>query len=235
MQAWTILKAVHWQRDGKTAHAWTALGSKHGFTGKQEPSPPGVHHARQVHSTRIATAAEATTSGEASRRIEADGILTLTPGTRIAIKTADCLPILLWVPGLAAAAVHAGWRGLTSGIIGEAVQAMTMTGIKPAQILAVIGPAISQEAFEVGSEVIDSLHHGACGLTPVQAALCTAKGKGDRWHLDLAVAGVLSLCNAELDPVQISVLQTCTYKTPEWHSYRRDGKGHGSNWSWLEL
>ncbi len=235
MQAWATLNAVQWQRGGVAADAWKKLGAKHGFTGKHEPTPPALHHARQVHGTRIVVAPEAATGGETSRRVEADGLLTLTPGTRLAVKTADCLPLLLLVPGRAAAAIHAGWRGLTSGIIGEAVLALTELGIDATDIHAVVGPAISRGAFEVGIEVVESLHHGACGLTPVQAALCISKGMADRWHVDLPVAAVLSLANANVDLTKVSVIQTCTFATPQWHSFRRDGKVHGSNWSWVEL
>ena len=81
----------------------------------------------------------------------ADAIVSRRPGELCAIRTADCLPILLCSrDGLEIAAVHAGWRGLAAGVVEATIGAMTH---EPGELLAWIGPAISQPAFEVGHEV----------------------------------------------------------------------------------
>ena len=65
--------------------------------------------------------------------------------------TADCLPVLFCdQDGMRVAAAHAGWRGLAGGVLESAVNAM---GVAPDRVLAWLGPAIEQEAFEVGNEV----------------------------------------------------------------------------------
>lgn len=207
----------------------------HGFFGRGDLAPDR-HHLRQVHGTKIVLAEDGTTGRGATRRVEADAIYTSTPGTTIGVKTADCLPVLFVDAGRRTAlAVHAGWRGLTAGILGHAVAALAEQGIKPADWTAVIGPAIARESYEVGSEVIEALVTGGLALSPPQVGLATSKGKQDRWQLDTAVAGVFALCNAGLLPENVTVIQADTFRSDEWHSYRREGKGAPSNWSWVTL
>ncbi len=104
---------------------------------------------RQVHSARVETIREPV---EASA-IEADAIVTATPGLALAILTADCTPILLADPetGILGAA-HAGWRGAVDGIIGNVVSAMERLGADPARILAAYGPTIHAPNYEVGDK-----------------------------------------------------------------------------------
>mgnify|MGYP003677763325 CR=1 FL=1 len=80
-----------------------------------------------------------------------DAVFTQQAMQVCAVMTADCLPILLCdKQGTRVAAVHAGWRGLADGIIENSVQQMNVSG---ANLLAWLGPAISQQCFEVGKEV----------------------------------------------------------------------------------
>jgi polyphenol oxidase len=82
---------------------------------------------------------------------EADGALASAPGAVRVVMTADCLPVLMCDDrGTRVAAVHAGWRGLVSGILDRAVECMR---IPPARLLVWLGPAIGPDAFEVGPEV----------------------------------------------------------------------------------
>ena len=83
-----------------------------------------------------------------------DGLVTTTPGLLLAIATADCAAVLLADPAnRVAAACHAGWRGATADIAADTVATMTDCGADPDRIRAHVGPTISVEAFEVGSEV----------------------------------------------------------------------------------
>ena len=86
---------------------------------------------------------------------EADAIVTATPGLAIGMLTADCAPVLL-CDGEARVigAAHAGWRGALAGVIEATVKAMRELGAKPERITAVIGPAISQKAYEVGADLV---------------------------------------------------------------------------------
>jgi len=230
-----VLRRVVWTGPCRTALSLTRLGVEHGFYGVGEPPPP-AHYGRQVHGTRIVEATAKNTAPESDARTEADGLFTTTRGVCVAVKTADCLPILLVDEARRVAlAVHAGWRGLTAGILGEAGLMLTARGIAAASLQAVIGPAIGRERFEVGDDVVWALHATTLGLTPTEAAFCTAKGLADRWHVDLATAAVFALVHAGLAPEHITVIQTCTYTDRRWNSFRRDGRGQGSNWSWVRL
>ncbi|MFV2033413.1 MAG: peptidoglycan editing factor PgeF, partial [Gammaproteobacteria bacterium] len=99
---------------------------------------------KQTHSTDVVQL-------DCDNNRTADAAISGRPDTIAVVMVADCLPILLCNrAGTEVAAVHAGWRGLVDGVVQAAVQQMEST---PDELLAWIGPAISQPAFEVGEEV----------------------------------------------------------------------------------
>lgn len=146
---------------------------------------------------------------------EADAAITRKPGVVCAVLTADCLPVIFSsTDGTELAVAHAGWRGLAGSVLESTVQAMTTD---PADLLAWLGPAISQSAFEVGGEVRQQfLAHDAT------AADCFAANERGRWQADL-----YGLARMRLDSVgieRISGGEHCTYSEPgRFFSYRRDG------------
>jgi YfiH family protein len=102
----------------------------------------------QVQSNRVIT------SSEWQEGTQADAIISLQPSHVCSIMTADCLPVLLSNRrGTAVAAIHAGWRGLASGIIEQTVSQFHE---KPSDIIAWLGPAIGPEQFEVGHDVYNA-------------------------------------------------------------------------------
>lgn len=109
-----------------------------------QPLPSAPCWLQQTHSTTVVTL-------ESEKNREADGAITRQADTIAVVMTADCLPILLCNrSGTEVAAVHAGWRGLLDGIVQIAIAKMQ----SPAnELMAWIGPAISQSKFEVGDEV----------------------------------------------------------------------------------
>jgi YfiH family protein len=99
---------------------------------------------QQTHSTTVVTL-------ESDQNREADGAITRQADTVAVVMTADCLPILLCNrSGTEVAAVHAGWRGLLDGIVETTIEKMQSP---TSELMAWIGPAISQPKFEVGDEV----------------------------------------------------------------------------------
>lgn len=81
----------------------------------------------------------------------ADAAVTGTPGTVAVVLTADCMPLFLCdSSGRRIGLAHAGWRGMSAGVIENAIAALDCA---PAEVLAWMGPAIGPEAFEVGGEV----------------------------------------------------------------------------------
>lgn len=228
-----ILSRISWSPVSASSRLLTARGIAHGFVGRGKP-PPVTHYAKQVHGISV-IAAGASTAPDTPTRAAGDAVLTTERRQRVAVKTSDCVPLLICDPDHAvAAAVHAGWRGLTAGIIAQAVAALRRAGGQ--NLTGIVGPTIGRERYEVGKEVIDALRSTSSGLTPIGAALCTSKGRSDKWHADLAPAAALALAAAGLPPEAIEVVQTCTYTDQTlWHSARREGPGFGSNWSWIEL
>ncbi len=129
---------LRWPTDHEIAVVFGALGARTAML-------------RQEHSNNFVLADRAW-SGD---RPEADAVLTDRPGVLVGVRTADCLPVLLMDPvRRAVAAVHAGWRGVASGVLPNALRGMEHAyGSRPAGIEAAIGPGIGVCCFEVGDEV----------------------------------------------------------------------------------
>jgi len=85
-----------------------------------------------------------------------DALVTALKDFAIGVRTADCIPVLLYDPNRrVVAAVHAGWRGAVAGLAGMAVETMHMVfGSDPLQIVAKIGPGIGPQSFQVGEDVV---------------------------------------------------------------------------------
>ncbi|MBI4178387.1 peptidoglycan editing factor PgeF [bacterium] len=116
----------------------------------------------QVHGDRVRRVGGGSAGGILAAT---DGCVTTQPELVLCIRTADCLPILLFdARGRAVAAVHAGWRGLLAGILGKAVTSICRAArCGPKHIRAVIGPCIHVSCYEVGEEVRRSFaaRHGS--------------------------------------------------------------------------
>lgn len=166
---------------------------------------------RQVHGTRVAVE-------PAHDEPEADAAISRTPGVVLAIQTADCLPVLFCADdGSEIAAAHAGWRGLSAGVLENTLHAMRTPR---AGIIAWLGPAIAAKSYEVGDEVRAAfLAHD-----PAAARAFTATRPG-HWLCDLyelarrrlRAAGVTRIFGGGMD----------TFTNPRLHSYRRDGANSG--------
>lgn len=105
----------------------------------------------QVHGNNVINS----TRENSTKREEADGQITTETDLALAISTADCVPILLSTrDGEIIAALHAGWRSAKAGIISKASAMIRSQSNK--DILAIIGPSISQESYEVDAEYLES-------------------------------------------------------------------------------
>lgn len=137
--------------------------------------PDGVVYLKQVHGARVVPIDDVR---DAHRPVEADAVTGTRPGDLCAVRTADCLPILFCDrAGSRIAAAHGGWRGVLAGVIENTIEALRAA---PADLLVWLGPAISQEAFEVGDEVRDAF----LVADPGDAALFLPNERG-RWQADL--------------------------------------------------
>ncbi|SFR41434.1 peptidoglycan editing factor PgeF [Litoreibacter janthinus] len=146
---------------------------------------------------------------------KADGMVSATQGVALGILTADCQPVLFAdaEAGVIGAA-HAGWGGAIGGVLENTVDAMVGLGATRESIVAVIGPCISQAAYEVGPEFFDRFYDD-----DTENARFFANGQGDRMLFDLPAYGLHRLRSAG---VQAEWTRHCTYADPaRFYSYRR--------------
>ena len=155
---------------------------------------------RQVHGKRVI---DLDTSAER----EGDAAVTRKANTVCVVRMADCMPVLFAdEDGTAVGAAHAGWRGLSAGVLEATMEAMK---IPPHKLLAWLGPAIGPRVYEVGDEVRAAFRGYESAFTPTRPG---------HWLLDLYAVARAKL--AGLRAVAGGGL--CTYSDPRFYSYRRD-------------
>lgn len=176
----------------------------------------GVEPAQLVTVNQVHSADVITVSGPPGDRPRADGMVTATPGLALAVLTADCQPVLFAdaAAGVIGAA-HAGWRGAKDGVLEATVDAMVALGAVRGRIAAVIGPTISQTAYEVGQEFFEAFTDDE-----PQTSRFFINGNGDRYLFDLPGYGLWRLREAGVG--QAEWIRHCTYRDPaRFFSYRR--------------
>ncbi|MBE6640251.1 MAG: peptidoglycan editing factor PgeF [Ruminococcaceae bacterium] len=194
-----------------------------GFDAKRLVSVP------QIHSSRIFTVTEDMLGEGVYRKAtaEGDGYIITERGMFAAVKTADCVPVLLYDPAeKICAAVHAGWRGTFALIAAGAVGRMKELGCKADNIRVAIGPAIVGACYEVGKEVADA----AIGALGEKAEHVLVRGRSEGKYLcDLKTANSIILCNAGVKKENIDVCGLCTHCEREtFYSHRASGGVRGT-------
>ena len=165
-------------------------------------------------------------AGEAAQP-EADAAVTRMPGRVCAIQVADCMPVLFAArDGSAVGAAHAGWRGLAGGVLEQTIAKL---GVPAAQLLAWLGPTISQKSFEVGEDVRTAFTQDDAGA----ASAFEVNSRG-RWQCDLYALARRRL--AALGVSDVSGDGWCTYAdASRFFSFRRDGQcGRMAALIWME-
>lgn len=182
---------------------------------------------QQVHRNRIAVIRKETISDRDRDGIlpfpETDATVTDVPQVLLTSLHADCIPVWLYDPvHHAAGLAHAGWRGTHADIAGKTAEQMRDSfGTAMKDLIAVIGPGIGMEAFEVGAEVRDAFEKQIGPL----GDLCRDDGNG-KYHLDLK--GINKALLEARDIRTILVSGYCTFQEEkQFYSYRRDGSGTG--------
>lgn len=178
---------------------------------------------QQVHGHIVVPAQTETTA-------EADASYTRQPRLACCVMTADCLPVFFCEEaGQQVAVAHAGWRGLARGILQNTVA----TFPDPQKVMACFGPAISQRAFETGSEVRDAF----LSLPQAQAAELDVAFTGARqpgkWMVDLYELARRLLQQSGIRRIYGG--DRCTFSEPgHFFSHRRDGQtGRMANLIWI--
>jgi polyphenol oxidase len=187
---------------------------------------------KQIHSSIVSTPAER--SNHPNRPIEADGIVTTKPNEVLAIMTADCLPVLFAAnDGSVIGAAHAGWRGLSSGVLENTVDAMLSLSphLSSADLFAYLGPAIGPSIYEVGEDVFKTFQESS--IKPNGNDFVAIPNRHGKYLVNL-----YSLAKARLKLVGIDRVDgggSCTYLDQDrFFSYRRDGiTGRFASFIWI--
>lgn len=204
----------NWQI-GERIGAFTS--TRDGGVDAELPTEP--RRLKQVHGSRVIHLADWRPD------IEADAAWTDRPGEVVAIRTADCLPILLSDrDAKVVAGVHAGWRSLAGGIIGNTLAALPLAG---QDLFAWIGPGICGRCYQVGDDVRSAF----VDLDPLLAA--AFRSDGDRWRADLKWIAAHQLRAAG---VEVLDSRRCTFEEVDtFYSFRREGKtGRMESVIWIE-
>lgn len=175
---------------------------------------------KQIHGVNVSTPTSRGASVNGS--IEADASVTNRPNEVLAILTADCMPVLFASScGKVVGAAHAGWRGLSGGILENTVQAMLdlSPGLMPKDILVWMGPAIGATAFEVGGDVLKAFSTQT--QTTLSEAFKPIANSPEKYFADLFLLARERLRLLGIEHIDGG--DFCTFNSPElFFSYRRD-------------
>jgi polyphenol oxidase len=185
-------------------------------------APDALFEVSQVHGAVVRVVA-ATEVPDHVRRDEADALVVAGAGRAAGVRVADCIALLLGDPRSGAvAAVHAGWRGVASGIAPRALAALTEHHAARAEdVIAAIGPHIRACCFEVGDEVAAEIAEAVPNTDVVRRQPSRSKP-----HVDLVTA-----LRAQLSAAGVRTIDDpggCTRcDADRFFSFRRDGAASG--------
>ncbi len=188
---------------------------------------------RQVHGDRIVTLDADSAKGDGGESPAADGIITTLPGWGVAVRTADCVPILYAdVRQRVVGVVHAGWKGTAKAIASRAEEVLVEDhGCRLSDIRVAIGPAIGPCCYEVDETV-----HAAVPGYQSDRRVFTAGVREGRWMFDLAAANRLQLTAAGIGEDHIDAAGLCTSCNGHlFFSHRGDGGRTGRQLSFIML
>lgn len=171
----------------------------------------------QIHKTRIVNVKHTTSKDDLA---ETDALITNERGLCIAVMSADCVPVLLFdKKNHAAAAVHSGWRGTVARIVEKTLLEMqSIFGTKGEDIVAGIGPSVSQDSYEVGDEVITEVRKNFSNTNDLLVHLENKKARLDLW-----TANKIQLLAFGVPESSIETSNLCTVKNNEYFFSARKG------------
>ncbi|MFO1463876.1 MAG: peptidoglycan editing factor PgeF [bacterium] len=187
----------------------------------------------QVHGSDIVVLKTREDARRLARR-PADAVICAEWGIPIAVRTADCVPILIAHPSRVIAVVHAGWRGTVAGILEKTLQKLREEwNLQPEELALGIGPAIGAECYEVGEEV-------AAAFRARGEEAFLRKHRDGKYLLDLKGANAAQALKMGVLKGRIEQRPECTRCEPErFHSHRaalaRGEAKAGRNYSWLMI
>ena len=230
-----IIDKVQWVESVKEPNILSNYGINFQILGKNSEESSDFCSLKQVHSVKLVEVdSRAISSGLSD--VEGDGLYCFQKHLKIGVKTADCLPIILSSKKRnLVCVIHAGWRGLSAGILTRMLK-IVLNKEHASDIIAYLGPCIGPTAFEVGDDVIHAFRKSLALDRKADLDSCILEGKANKWYFDLSKAAVYELLMNRILPENISVLKSCTYINSHlWNSYRREKPVKQFNWTiaWL--
>ena len=192
--------------------------------------PFPVLQPHQVHGDRIEIVRRRDMTREDLEGV--DGLITDLYGLAIGVRTADCVPVLLYEnEANVVAAVHSGWRGTVARISQKCIRIMAEEfGADSGKMRAVIGPSIGPESFQVGEEVVEEFRKAGLPMDLIASyqGERTGSGMDGGWHIDLWKANRWLLEETGIRSENIEVCGVCTYERNDlFFSARHEGRKCG--------
>ena len=162
-----------------------------------------------------------------------DALITNQPGVTVVVRTADCVPVLVYDSRRkAVAAIHAGWRGALAGIVQKTIQAMVARfAIQLGDLRMSIGPSAGPCCYEVDQAVLEPLRRGRHDWPAL-----LHDDRGAKARLDLKALVRRQSAEAGISPEHITAVNVCTICHPAlFYSYRREGRVNGTMLSGIAL
>lgn len=196
---------------------------------KNHLNPKAVYNVHQIHGDKIILVDEdilTTQSPYGQMAGKADGLITAREEVALVIKTADCVPLIIYDPiHSVQASLHSGWRGTLLKIGPKAIRLMSdRYGSNPGDLYATLGPSISQNSFQVRDDVVIPWRE-----TFGFADEVIHRQDDEFSYIDIRTTIVRSLVEVGMDIDKISVSEIDTFTSEKYHSYRREGNGCGLN------
>lgn len=199
--------------------------------------PYPVVQCHQVHGVRVAVVDRPDMTREDLEGV--DALVTALPGCAIGVRTADCVPILLYDPVCrVVAAIHSGWKGTVQRISQKTLFLMKQEfNCRPEDIRAALGPAIGPESFQVGEEVVQFFKEQNFPLDDIWSFRPGFSNVPmlDGHHIDLFKANRWLLEETGVPAACIQVAGINTYKDPSFYSARNEGMDCGRTISFIKL
>ncbi|QQR90136.1 MAG: peptidoglycan editing factor PgeF [Myxococcales bacterium] len=180
-----------------------------------------LYELSQVHSDTVVVV-DAKLDPVQFRSQQGDALISQKPTLAVAVRTADCVPLLFASEdGSGVAAVHAGWRGVRAQIVLATISRLQNLNVQSTALRVAIGPHIRSCCFEVGGEVVQHFSSSPLIYQATQA-------KGDKFLLDLKKILLEQISRAGIKQNFIDDVGGCTMCEPQrFFSYRRDGQASG--------
>lgn len=171
--------------------------------------PAGIVMPRQTHGIRVGVIGH---DGKIPELDDTDALISLCPGVGVGVRTADCVPILIYASDImAVAAIHAGWKGSLNGITDATVSRLVELGADAGKMSVAFGPSICPRCYEVSLELASTFAKAGLGD-------CITAGR----HIDLELTNMTRLIGAGVQEDNIRRSHYCTRETSWLPSWRRD-------------